>query len=199
MAVSFLGADLLTHLPTAALAAILLTVASRLVKVKSMARILRFSRREFAVCTATVLLVVLLGVVQGVIIAALVTLLYRTRREERSRTYRQGMIPKSNHRVPVDAGTPTVQVPGVLVRSVEAPLWYADSDFVVDQLHEAIADDVKHGHHAGRAGRRTARRPRQTQEPPGAAGIRTHPGRSHRGRRGNPARRRTPDEPPGKS
>ncbi|WP_298088573.1 SulP family inorganic anion transporter [uncultured Corynebacterium sp.] len=140
LAVGVVGADLLPHLPTAALAAVLLTVAAKLVKVKSMARILRFSRIEFAVCIATILLVVLLGVVQGVIIAALVTLLDRTRREARPRTYRKGMIPKSNHWVPVDAGTPTVQVPGVLVWSVEAPLWYADSDFVVDQLHDALAD-----------------------------------------------------------
>lgn len=140
LAVGVLGAGLLPHLPTAALAAVLLTVAAKLIKVRSMARILRFSRTEFAVCVATILLVVLLGVVQGVIIAALVTLLDRTRREARPRTYRKGMIPRSNHWVPVDAGTPTVQVPGVLVWSVEAPLWYADSDYVVARLHEELAD-----------------------------------------------------------
>src|SRR5699024_4761564 len=48
LAVGVVGADLLPHLPTAALAAVLLTVAAKLVKVKSMARILRFSRIEFA-------------------------------------------------------------------------------------------------------------------------------------------------------
>ena len=39
----------------------------------------------------------------------------------------------------VAAGTATVQVPGVLVWSVEAPLWYADSDFVVTQLSEELS------------------------------------------------------------
>lgn len=66
-------------------------------------------------------------------------LLDRTRREARPPTFRKGLIPRSNHWVPVDAGTRTVQVPGVLVWSVEAPLWYADSDFVVEQLDAQLA------------------------------------------------------------
>ncbi|MFC3849487.1 SulP family inorganic anion transporter [Corynebacterium hansenii] len=140
-AAGFLGAGLIPLLPTAALAAVLLTVAARLIKVRSMSRIARFSRIEFAVCLATVVLVAFVGVVQGVLIAALVTLLDRTRREARPPTHRKGMIPKSNHWVPVDAGTPTVQVPGVLVWSVEASLWYADSEFVVDQLKEELDGD----------------------------------------------------------
>ncbi len=137
--VGFLGSRLLPYLPTAALAAVLLTVAASLIKVRSMSRIARFNRIEFAVCLATVVLVVFVGVVQGVIIAALVTLLDRTRREARPPTFRKGLIPRSNHWVPVDAGTRTVQVPGVLVWSVEAPLWYADSDFVVEQLDAHLA------------------------------------------------------------
>ena len=139
--IGVLGEGLLPLLPTAALAAVLLTVAAKLIKVRSMTRIARFSRTEFAVCLATIVLVVFVGVVQGVIVAALVTLLDRTRREARPPTYRKGMIPKSNHWVPVDAGTATVQVPGVLVWSVEAPLWYADSDFVVEQLGEELTGD----------------------------------------------------------
>lgn len=139
LAVGFLGSRLLPYLPTAALAAVLLTVAASLIKVRSMSRIARFNRIEFAVCLATIVLVVFVGVVQGVIIAALVTLLDRTRREARPPTFRKGLIPRSNHWVPVDAGTRTMQVPGVLVWSVEAPLWYADSDFVVEQLDAQLA------------------------------------------------------------
>lgn len=133
------GGRLLPLLPTAALAAVLFTVAARLIDVRTIARIARFSRIEFAVCVATIVLVAFAGVVEGVVIAAVVTLLDRTRREARPPVYRKGMIPKSNHWVPVDAGVETVQVPGVLVWSVDAPLWYADADHVVERLDAEIA------------------------------------------------------------
>lgn len=136
--VLFFGTGLLPLLPAAALSAVLLQIAFSLIRFGELRRIARYSRLEFAVALGTVVLVCVLGIVQGVALAALVTLLDRTRREARPPVYRKGLIPQSNHWVPMDAGVETVQVPEVLVWSVEAPIWYADADFVIDRLHEEL-------------------------------------------------------------
>ncbi|AGF73775.1 SulP family inorganic anion transporter [Corynebacterium halotolerans] len=138
LAVLFLGSGLLPLLPHAALAAVLLQIAASLIRVRELRRILRYSRLEFGVAVGTVVLVCTLGIAEGVAVAALVTLLDRTRREARPPVYRKGLMPQSNHWVPVNAGVETRQVPGVLVWSVEAPIWYADADYVVEQLREEL-------------------------------------------------------------
>lgn len=136
--VLFFGTGLLPLLPAAALSAVLLQIAFSLIRFGELRDIARFSRLELAVALGTVLLVAVFGIVPGVAIAALVTLLDRTRREARPPVYRKGLIPQSNHWVPVDAGVETVQVPEVLVWSVEAPIWYADADYVIEKLHEEL-------------------------------------------------------------
>lgn len=136
----FIGGDLVGLLPRAAVAAVLLHVAVSLIRVREMLQILSYSRTEFGVALLTMILVVTFGIAEGVTAAALVTLLDRTRRNARPLTYRKGLIPQTNHWVPVDIGMETTQVPGVLVWSVEAPIWYADADFVVSTLHCAVEE-----------------------------------------------------------
>ncbi|WP_080792069.1 SulP family inorganic anion transporter [Corynebacterium pacaense] len=136
--VLLLGTGLLSVLPVAALAAVLLQIAFSLIRVKELRRIAAFSRMELMIALGTVVLVCVMGIVQGVAVAALVTLLDRTRREARPPVYRKGLIPQSNHWVPVDVGVDTVQVPEVLVWSVEAPIWYADADFVLERIHNEL-------------------------------------------------------------
>ncbi len=138
LVVLFFGSDLLPLLPRAALAAVLLQIAASLIRVRELRRIARYSRLEFWVALSTAVLVCVFGIAEGAAIAALVTLLDRTRREARPPVYRKGLIPQSNHWVPVNAGVETVQVPGVLVWSVEASIWYADADYVIEQLHEEL-------------------------------------------------------------
>lgn len=138
--VLFLGRDLVPLIPQAAVAAVLVHIALTLIRVRELRRILAYSRAEFGVALLTVILVVTLGIAQGVAVAVLLTLLDRTRRAARPLTYRKGLIPESNHWVPVDVGIETRQVPGVLVWTVEAPIWYADADYVVSGLHEEIEE-----------------------------------------------------------
>ena len=132
------GSGLVAVLPAAALAAIQIHIALSLIRVRELRRIAAYNRMEAGVALATLLLVCTLGIIEGVAVAAALTLLDRTRREARPPTFRKGLIPQSNHWVPVDAGVATVQVPRVLVWSVEAPIWYADADYVIAQLHREL-------------------------------------------------------------
>lgn len=138
------GTELLPLLPETALAAVLVTIAASLIRVRELRQIARYSLGEFLIALGTIIAVCELGVVPGVAIAALVTLLDRTRREARPLTHRKGLIPGTNHWVAVDAGVDTAQVPGILVWSVEAPIWYADADYVLRELrHELLQGDYE--------------------------------------------------------
>jgi sulfate permease, SulP family len=120
----------LAHLPQATLGATLLFVATRLFRVHDLHNILRFDSIEFALAAATLLVVALVGIQQGVILAIVLSLADRTRRTARPRDTLLGREPGTDHWIPPDVGKATEQVPGVLVYQVYAPLWYGNADYL---------------------------------------------------------------------
>lgn len=129
---------LLSDLPEACLAGILLFIASRLVHVKELVRIFRFDRFEFALAILAFGVVAVVGIEQGVVAASLLALAERTRLAARPRGVFLGREPGTDHWVPTDIGRPTESVAGVLVYLPYAPLWYGNSAYVVSRLLSAI-------------------------------------------------------------
>jgi MFS superfamily sulfate permease-like transporter len=120
----------LANLPQATLGATLLFVATRLFRVNELHNILRFDRVEFGLAIATLLVVALVGIQQGVIIAIVLSLADRTRRTARPEDTLLGREPGTDHWIPRDVGKATEEVPGVLVYQVYAPLWYGNADYL---------------------------------------------------------------------
>jgi len=140
LSLAVLGPGLLHYLPQAALAGILVFVATRLFHIGDLRAILRFDRIEFGLAVTTLLAVALIGIEQGVIIAILLSLAERVRRAARPMDAVLGREIGTDHWIPTDVGLATEQVPGVLVYMIYAPLWYANADYVrlrVSQLVEA--------------------------------------------------------------
>lgn len=125
--------SLLRDLPEAALGAILLFVASRLFRFSELVSIARFSWFEMALSFITFAVVVLVGVEQGVVAAALVALAQRGRAEARPRDGVMGRQPGTDHWMDTSVGRPTEQVPGTLVYLLYAPLWYGNAAHVCDR------------------------------------------------------------------
>jgi MFS superfamily sulfate permease-like transporter len=135
----------LANLPQATLGATLLFVATRLFRVNELHNILRFDRVEFGLATATLLVVALVGIQQGVILAIVLSLADRTRRTARPEDTLLGREPGTDHWIPRDVGKATEQVPGVLVYQVYAPLWYGNADYVrlrIRNLVESAATPI---------------------------------------------------------
>jgi MFS superfamily sulfate permease-like transporter len=135
----------LAHLPEATLGATLVFIATKLFRVRELRTIWRFDRLEFAMAGATLLVVALVGIEQGMLLAVVVSLADRTRRSARPRDTLLGREPGTDHWIPVDIGRPAEQVAGVLVYLVYAPLWYGNADYLrsrVRQLVEAAPDPV---------------------------------------------------------
>ncbi len=129
----------LADLPEAMLAATLVFIATKLFRVGELRTILRFDRLEFALATVTLLTVALVGIEQGVTVAAILSLADRTRRSARPQDAVLGREPGTDHWIPADIGSPTEQLPGVLVYLIYAPLWYGNADYFRLRVHHLVA------------------------------------------------------------
>jgi MFS superfamily sulfate permease-like transporter len=130
--------SLLKQLPEAALGAILTYVASRLFHLGELRRVLHFGWFEFTLALFTATVVVLVGIEQGVVAAALVALAYRERLSARPRDAVLGRERGTDHWIEPGVGRTTDQVPDLVVYMLQAPLWYGNASFVVERLRRTI-------------------------------------------------------------
>jgi sulfate permease, SulP family len=137
---------LLRYTPEATLGAILLFIASRLFRVRDFRTVLRFDRLEFGLAVITLAAVAILGIEEGAIVAIVLSLADRTRREARPGDVVLGREVGTPYWIPPDIGHVTEQVPGVLVYLVYAPIWYGNADHVVERIRgliESAAEPVR--------------------------------------------------------
>ena len=132
------AAGVLQDVPVAALAGVLLFVATRIFHGRDLLAIARFDPFEFALAVITLLTVALVGVEQGIGVAVGLAILDRTRLSARPQLHVLGRIPHTTSWAPVSSPENPVQVPGVLVVLFATPLWYANAVHFRDQLHDAL-------------------------------------------------------------
>jgi sulfate permease, SulP family len=128
----------LTDLPQAMLAAMLVFIATKLFRAGELRAIFRFDRIEFALAAATLAVVALVGVEQGVAVALVLSLGDRTWRSARPRDAILGRAPGTDHWIPVDIGLPAEQVAGIVVYLVYAPLWYGNADYLRARIRHLV-------------------------------------------------------------
>jgi high affinity sulfate transporter 1 len=134
------AAGLLTDVPLATLAAVLIFVATRIFRGRDLLHILHFSMWEFALALVTLAVVAVVGVEQGIAVAVGLAILDRTRRSARPATFVLGRIPNTTSWE--DVGNPNndaAVVPGVVVFFFGASLYFANAGYFRLQVHAAIA------------------------------------------------------------
>jgi high affinity sulfate transporter 1 len=140
MVALILAAGLLTDVPLATLAAVLIFVATRIFHGKDLLHIMRFSRWEFALALTTLVVVAIVGVEQGIAVAVGLAILDRTRRSARPETFILGRIPGTTSWE--DFNNPTnaaALVPGVVVFFFGGPLYFANAAYFRLKIHAALA------------------------------------------------------------
>jgi sulfate permease, SulP family len=133
------AAVLLTDVPLATLAAILLFVATRIFHVDALRSVLRFDPWEFGLAVVTLLTVALVGVEQGVGVAVGLAILDRTRLAARPHLYVLGKVPGTTSWAPLGHRENPVPVPGIVVIQLGAPLFYANAEHVRVGILSALA------------------------------------------------------------
>jgi high affinity sulfate transporter 1 len=125
---------LLRNLPKAMLAAIVLVAVSGLVDVREIARVRRASRLEFRVAMVALVGVLLLGILRGVLLAAVGSILLLLHRASAPHVAVLGRIPGTSRFSDLERHSDNEPIPGVLVFRVEAALLYFNVENVLREV-----------------------------------------------------------------
>src|SRR5215467_9441730 len=136
--VLFLSA-LLRNLPQSVLAAIVLMALTGLFQVSSLKHLWRADRAEFVVAMAALLGVLGSGLLRGVLIGALISLVQLLRRGSRPHVAFLGRISGTRRFSDMERNPSNEPVPGVLIFRVESSIFY----FNVDHVRETVMGRVR--------------------------------------------------------
>jgi MFS superfamily sulfate permease-like transporter len=126
-AVAFYGASMIEHVPHAALAGVLLFIAARIFRVRTMRDIWRDTRAEFALVVVTILAVVLLPIEIGVTLAIVLSLAHGMWTATRTRLIVFTRVPGTSIWWPESDVHHGERLDGVLVVAFQAPLSFLNA------------------------------------------------------------------------
>jgi high affinity sulfate transporter 1 len=138
LVVTLFLAGLLRDLPQAVLAAIVLMAVSGLFKLSELQRLWRFRRGEFAIAIAALLGVLGSGLLRGVLIGVVISLLLILRRGSRPRTTELGRVRGTDYFADVVRHPENERLPDVFVFRCEAALLYFNVEHVRDRFFELL-------------------------------------------------------------
>ena len=130
---------MLANLPSVVLAAIVLVAVKGLIDVGELRHLWRVSRFEFSVSMVAFAAVLLLGILQGVMVAVVVSLLLLIRRAAHPHVAFLGRIPGTRSHSDMERNPDNEAVPGALLVRVEAALLY----FNVEHVREAVWEKIR--------------------------------------------------------
>jgi MFS superfamily sulfate permease-like transporter len=134
--------SLLHDLPQPVLAALVLVAVTGLFKVKALVRLWKFSRGEFAVAIAALFGVLGSGLLRGVLIGAVLSILILLRRASRPPTTELGRVPGSDQFADRLRNPQNERPPGTFVFRTAGALLYFNVDHVRDRFFELLAQAV---------------------------------------------------------
>ena len=140
----FIGAclfftGLLKNLPTVVLAAIVFVAVERLINVKEFIRMWRVNKFDFAIASVALLCVICFGILQGVIIGALASLILIIKAVSTPHIAILGRIPGTERYTDVKRHPDNELLPGVLLFRVESPLVYFNASYVYSHVWPQIS------------------------------------------------------------
>ena len=136
--VSLFLAGLLRDLPQPVLAAIVLMAVTGLFKLSELKRLWRFSRAEFGVAAAALLGVLGSGLLRGVLIGAVLSVLLLLRRSSRPRTTELGRVPGTDYFADAAKSPENERAGDVFAFRAEAALLYFNVEHVRDRFFELL-------------------------------------------------------------
>ena len=125
---------LLRNLPQPVLAAVVLMAVASLVKVKVLKRLWQVHRGEFFVAGTALLGVLCFGLLQGVLVGVLISLVLLIRRTSTPHVAFLGRIPGSRRYSDLERHSSNERMPGILAFRVESGIVYFNAGHVFDSV-----------------------------------------------------------------
>jgi SulP family sulfate permease len=136
--VTLFFAGVLRDLPQPVLAAIVLMAVSGLLKVSELKRLWHFSRAEFVVAMAALVGVLASGLLRGVLIGAIISLVLLLRRASRPNTTELGRVGNTGYYADAVRHPENVRLPDVYIFRASAALVYFNVEHVRDRFVELL-------------------------------------------------------------
>lgn len=134
------GSGLVESIPVTALAAVVIAAAIHLFDLPQVVWLARVRRSEFLLCIATTVGVILVGVLNGILIAVALSLVNFVRRLWRPYDAVLGRIQNRRGYHDVRRHPDARYVPGLLLFRFDAPLFFANADHFGRRVKRAITD-----------------------------------------------------------
>jgi SulP family sulfate permease len=131
-------ANYLENLPKAVLAAIVLTAVLGLIDIRGLLRMWRISKPDFFAATIALAAVLLLGILQGILLAAAASVLILLARASQPHVAFLGRIPGTNSYSDLARHPENDQLPHVQVFRPEASLLYVNAETVLQAVLEQL-------------------------------------------------------------
>jgi high affinity sulfate transporter 1 len=128
----------LQNLPKAVLAAIVFTAVLGLIDVRTLLRMWRISKTDFYAATIALAAVLLLGILQGILLAAGASVLMLLARASQPHVAFLGRIPGTNSFSDLARHPENEQLPHIVVFRPEASLLYVNAEFVSQTVLERL-------------------------------------------------------------
>jgi high affinity sulfate transporter 1 len=125
---------LLENLPKAVLAAVVLTAVYGLIDFPALMRMWRISRLDFYAAAIALVSVLLLGILNGILLAALASILLLLMRVAQPHVAFLGRVPGTSSYSDMDRHPENEPLPGVIAFRPEASLIYVNADYVLESL-----------------------------------------------------------------
>ena len=170
--------SLLADLPQTALAAVVIAAATSLMDVSVLRRYAQVRRSALVLSVVATVGVVLFGVLEGIVVAIVLSILMFFRRNWWPHGAVLGRVDALDGWYSVDRHADSTEVPGVVVYRWEAPLFFANAGVFRDQVRELVRDrnpalrgaavrgHHRHRRHRGRHARATRRRAERPRRAP---------------------------------
>lgn len=129
---------LLRNLPTVVLASVVLVAVSGLIDITALRRLRELSRNEFRVALVALVGVLLLGILKGVLLAAIISLLMLISAVARPHVAFLGRIPGARRYSDCGRHPDNQSIPGVLMFRIEASMLYFNVDHVRDVVWQQV-------------------------------------------------------------
>jgi MFS superfamily sulfate permease-like transporter len=132
---------LLANLPKATLAAVVLTAVAGLIDVPELRRLWRVSRPDFVAAAVALAGVLLLGILEGILLAALVSVLIMLIQASRPHIAFLGHVPGTTLYSDIARHSENEPIPGVLVFRPEGAVLYVNAENVLETVLARLSSE----------------------------------------------------------
>lgn len=133
---------LLKNLPTVILAAIVFAAVEKLINIKEFRRMWKVNKFDFVIATLAAVCVICFGILQGVLIGALASLVLIIKFVSSPHVAILGRIPGTERYTDIKRHPDNQLTPGILLFRVEAPLVYFNVNYIYSHIWPIIANDI---------------------------------------------------------